>query len=249
MTPTTVDGTTPVEDTQPTRARRKPSANRGGSPRSAWIGTVLVSLTVLAVAGLLILPPLLASTPGWGPAYDVLALSETRATMAPGDDTLLVTPDGIVAVYVPIGAYPQAGDLVVKSRDLALMPQRAEDEFERFYPVDVFIEENGTTLDGAAFVSPILLCYLLEPSLQAVVAVNAESVRIQSYLEDDSSRGWSTLAGAPGWMESQICSNVDHLSLFALAIHRSVLVGGVGPKESRTTMPPDLPPYVLPSVP
>jgi hypothetical protein len=233
-----------MEDTQPVR-RGAVRSRRGLWP--TWILTGLVSLVVLVTMALLILPPLLSPAPGPGPGYDVLALGEVRATMMPGDDTLLVTQDGIVAVYIPIGAFGEAGELLVKPRDLALTPLSVEGDVERFYPVDVFIEqEGGTTLAGGGFASPILVCYLLEPVLEAAFAENPEAIRIQAYVVEDSPARWETLPGAPGWLDNQICGTVDHLSLFSLAIHRSVLVGGAGPKIGVTATPPPLPLYLPP---
>lgn len=239
-----------LEDTQPA-IRRSQTGGSADAPQRSRLGrTILIGILVLVVSafviGLLVLPPLVETSPGIGPGYDVLALGEVSVALHPGDDALLRTQDGIVTVYVPADAYPDEGVLILKAHPVELLPDVSAEESLRFYPVDVYIaDRTGSLLEATAFSQPVLLCYLLTEDLIAAWQADPDSVRLERY-ETSPVPQWVSLPWGPGWEQSQLCGSLDHLTLFSLAVDPSAFVQGGGAKDfpSAPTVVP--PPYLFP---
>ena len=214
-----------VEDTRPNRPAR---AGRAPARRAetavaraelAWAGVALVVLVFCGISAILVLPPLLNPLPGQLPGYEITAFQGAAATMVPGDDLLLETHEGKVAVYVPQGAYAGHATLVLLPRPVELTPAGLEKAVQRFDAVDVSLAgPDGQPLFGQTFKRPILVCYLLNGLLKAKHEADPLSVTVQSYAEGASTGVWVDLPQAPGWLPGQVCGTVTHLSLFALAV-------------------------------
>lgn len=239
----------PIEgDTRPTRLpRQREVADR--RPESAiaraemaWAGVGLLVFVFCGLSALLILPPLLNPLPGQLPGYEITAFEGAAATMVPGEDLLLETRQGKVAVYVPQGAYDGRATLVLLPRPMELTPARAESGVERFDAIDLSLAgPDGQQLSGQLFDPPILICYSLSDLLQAKHAANPASVTVQSYSEGRTTGAWVDVPQAPGWLANQVCGTASHLSLFALAVRSSP-----EPKSISTPAPRELELYAAP---
>lgn len=217
-----------VEETRPNRPAR---AGRTAAQRAetavaraelAWAGVGLVVLVFCGVSALLILPPLLNPLPGQLPGYEITAFQGAAATMVPGDDLLLETHEGKVAVYVPQGAYAGHATLVLLPRPVELTPAGLGEGVQRFDAIDVSLAApDGQPLFGQTFKRPILVCYSLNGLLKAKHEADPLTVTVQSYAEGASTGVWVDLPQAPGWLPDQVCATATHLSLFALAVRTS----------------------------
>lgn len=179
-------------------------------------GFVLVSLAVFAV---LVIPPLIDPPPEVGPGYDVFGGELTASTtVEPGKDQLIQLDQGLVAAFIPKDTFGGAGRLILKERRADLVPVRESRSRARELAVDMlFLTPDGEVLSNINLVQPILLCFQLTPEQADQQAADPTSYEVQHYAEYIQPPEWLTLPGQPGWQEGQLCAEVEHLSLFALA--------------------------------
>jgi len=62
------------------------------------------------------------------------------------------------------------------------------------------------------------MCFKLDETQEALRQVDPDAVSIERFDDRSEVLAWVDLPTGPGWEERQICSSLDHLSLFALTI-------------------------------
>lgn len=236
---------TDIGNTKPNRVPntgRKPAPGRVGNARYGWMIGAAVGILFCLIAMALVLPPLLAPSPSPLPGYELLAFQGVAATIVPGGDLLLESPDGKVAVYVPLGAYAGEGTLVLLPRPPELTPQ-GEGGTIYLSAIDLSMQSpDGSTLAGATFQYPILICYLLDGALVSLYREDPEALRVQSFDEQVAFGTWTDLEETQGWVPDQLCGTVSHLSLFALSVRAA------SPYKALPTSTPSVTgPYGVPS--
>lgn len=216
-----------------------------------WLGLVGGALAAVALFVAMVIPPLLEPPPATsGPGYDVLALGEAVVTLEAGQEQLAVTQDGRVAVYIPQGAMPVSGRLIVRARRPELVPLRVQGSTERLLAVDLLLVlPDGDIETSVPFAAPALLCFSLRPEERALLDSSPGALTVSRYEETAEEPRWVDLPQAPGWQEGQLCAALEHLSLFALTLHRDALAPGADlptatPVIELTAVPPDV--YVPP---
>jgi hypothetical protein len=138
-----------------------------------------------------------------------------------GSDVLLETADGAVSVYVPAGAYPYSGTLVIQTRRPELVPFQMADGIERVRSADVLVLNDAReVVPGILFTQQILVCFRLDEALQALREQDPSAVTIDRFNDRPDRLAWEQLEAGPGWEAGQMCASVDHLSLFALSVRR-----------------------------
>jgi hypothetical protein len=201
------------DDTKPHR--------RAPKPRRAlrWILIVLIAVAGIALVVVLVLPFLQMPPPVAGPAYELPIVAEANASLDPARDALLESADRIVAVYVPAGAYPAGGTLVLQSRRADLVPFQSEGRTDRIFAVDLLVlGPEMQVVSPAEFAQAILVCFRIDENLDSLRRADPTAVVIQQFDERPEVLAWADQVTGPGWEERMLCTGTTHLSLFALAI-------------------------------
>lgn len=218
---------------------------------SVWSIGLAGGFAVLLVGAFIVLVilPLLSPPPAVEEPYRFAVSDETVISMVAGNDYLVEISDGNVAVYIPGTAHGGEATFTLRSRHPAFVPNKSDAEFDRLLAVDLILsEDSGEPIESASFREPILLCFRLTEAQQTGLRQDPEMFGIQHYAETSGAGQWANLDPAPGWENGQLCTLVDHLSLFALVENLKVSGRSV-PKDLRTPIVTVVPPamYGVPS--
>ncbi len=180
-------------------------------------GLVLVGAAIAFV--LLVVPALMDGPPDVGPGYDLFDDPYVSAPVEPGRDQAVELSGLGVTLFIPSGAFHEAGQMILKERRPDLIPDRWGSDYIRVKAVDIlFMDGEGRPLSSATAEEPMLLCFEMTPEQWAAKSVDAESVVLQTRPTQDAvASEWQTLTTAHGWQPNQLCSLIEHFSLFALA--------------------------------
>ncbi len=212
MDPIKQPATPNLEETQPVQLKRP-----GVKPWLRWIIFAVSCLVFLAVVVVLALPSL-ARPPAVGTEpYDFFSLSDSSEILDPTTDHLVQSTDGRVAVYIPEGADLGPGQFLILERRSEFIPFRLEGAAQRLNAVDLLILRPDGELDGdPVFQGSILLCFFLLDEQVMDINDGLASFIVQNYIESSGGAAWSDLEPSPGWQEGQVCTALQHLSLYAL---------------------------------
>lgn len=207
--------TEPVEDTQPVVA----AGRRPRQKRRRWVLGV-ASLVVIAACVALSAPMLLSPPPELEPGYALPTLGESSIALEANTDQLIFSADTDMAAFIPAGAYPGEGTLVLQTRDPELVPLRVDGGWERIRVVDLLvIGPSQETVAPTRLLQPALVCFKLSEDWDELRAVDPDLVAVERFEDREGSLGWVRLREAPGWEADQICGLTEHLSIFALAVN------------------------------
>lgn len=225
--------------------------SRRGSAGSVWSIGLAGGMAMLLVGAffILVILPLLNPPPVVEEPYQFAVSDETVTTLETGNDYLVEISDGDVAVYIPSTAHVGQAAFTLRSRHPAFVPNKTDAEFDRLLAVDLILSRtSGEPIESASFLEPILLCFRLTEPQQAGMSQDPDMFGIQHYAESSGVGQWINLDPAPGWENGQICSLIDHLSLFAL-VENLIVSGRSVPKDLRTPIVTVVPPaiYSVPS--
>jgi len=113
--------------------------------------------------------------------------------------------------------------------------------------VDLLVlDSNGQVEGNVAFDQPILVCFRLTPDLETLRQANPAAVSIQWFDDQPEALAWVDMAGRPGWVQGQLCTSVDHLSLFALVVRVAPTPTGLLATSAAPTGPTATPGVYLP---
>lgn len=212
-------GRKPHDSSSPkkSKASKRPRSRFDAGWAFSGLIAVLFILALVIGALVLLVPPLLSPPPTPGPVYQLFNFGEVSTLLDPGRDQLLELRNRQAALYVPVGAYPSVGTLVMQPRDLEFVPIQSDARNERLMAIDLLIlDPNGEIVDRPAFDSDLLLCFRLTEELQAMRSERTESVTVQQF--DEQELVWQDIPTGPGWEHDQICATIEHLSIFALTV-------------------------------
>ena len=171
-----------------------------------------------------------------------------------------------VTVYVPQDSINVAGTILVNSRQPNLFPAAGQETWSRPQIVNVeFLNSEGAPVSGISFSRPIQVCFTLTPEQWGDFTEHPDAYQIQYYAVENDPPAWVALPMAKYPNVSTLCGQVNHLSLFALAVQvePSIPVTGPTATPSRTsprpgstnpsgpppadTQPPPIPTQLLPT--
>lgn len=180
-------------------------------------GLILVGALVLFA--LLVIPAILDGPPDIGPGYELFDEPYVSSTVEPGRDQLVGLSGLGVTLFIPEGAFTEAGQVVLKERRPDLIPDRWGSDYIRLKAVDIlFMDGEGRPLSSATLEDKVLLCFDMTPEQWAASSVDPESLVLQTHhSQEGAASQWKTLSTARGWGANQLCSLIERFSLFALA--------------------------------
>jgi hypothetical protein len=201
-----------LDDTRPIIRRR------GRLPAFVrWLLVGFAALSFLAVIVALAVPSLGSPPADLVDPYEVFSLGDSSEILDPSTDHLVLSADDRVAIYIPQGAQLGPGQFLILERKADFIPGRVEPGRIRLHAVDLLIVRPDGELDGdVAFEDSLLLCFQLEPEEQLDQEQGGHQYSVQRYIEEDGTANWQTIDAAPGWQAGQVCSTLNHISLYAL---------------------------------
>jgi hypothetical protein len=201
-----------LEETRPIVRRR------GRMPAFVrWLIVGFAALSLLAAIVVLALPSLGSPPADLADPYEVFSLGDSSEILDPSTDHLVQSADDRVAVYIPQGADLGPGQFLILERKAEFIPGRLEPGRIRLHAVDLLVVRPDGELDGdVAFDASLLLCFQLDPEEQKDLEQGGHTYSVQRYLESGGTAAWQTLDPAPGWQGGQVCSTLNHISLYAL---------------------------------
>jgi hypothetical protein len=180
------------------------------------------------------------------PGYAAPFASFPNATLAAGDDLLLVSADNKMALYVPQGAYPHPATFILTPRPAEAMPLPVDSDSIRLFPEDVWmVLADGQLAGDVRFDQPVLICYWLDRAAEGYGQDSWAQARVQYFDPSAVESPWVDLPAQGGWEQTQVCAAVDHLSLFALALPR--VAPEPAPAVPHSVSTPAIFPYEIPS--
>lgn len=184
-----------------------------------WIilGVSLVGL--LTAASIIVVRNLSAPPPVYQDVYNFNLGGLASIEIDPSSDHLLALPDETVQIYVPQGAYPEGGSLVILPRTSSFIPRAIEDQTLRLLAADVFVvAADGDVRSTVNLERSLLICFSLDSEQQLLALDDEIQFSVQRYDESLEAPAWMDLPPSPGWTDGQVCTATDHLSLYALAM-------------------------------
>ena len=179
----------------------------------------IVSVLLLTAAGIVVVRNLSTPPPVYQDVYNINLGGLASQQMDPDSDHLLALPDGTVEIYIPQGAYPEGGSLVILPRAGNFIPQAIEDQTLRLLAADIFVvAENGDVRSRVTLERSVLICFALDLEQQLLDREDDIHFSVQRYDESLEPPMWIDLLPSPGWTDGQICAATNHLSLYALAM-------------------------------
>ena len=202
------------EETQPVSLRK-----RGGRRVLRWFIVAITAIVFIATVIALAIPSLAKPPADVSDPYEFYSLSDSSEVLDPASDHLVESADLRVAVYIPQGADLGAGQFLILERTTDFIPARIEPGVKRVYAIDLVILRPDGSLEGnLSFTSSLLLCFQLLDQEQEGLAQGDLELRVQRYSESQAGAAWESLDPSPGWQDHQVCSSLQHLSLYALSV-------------------------------
>jgi hypothetical protein len=152
---------------------------------------------------------------------NVPSLLQVTAEVGTQKDIELISSDGKVRVYVPRNAITSHGWLSLSVRE----PDIFSDAGELFWTrplianLDLY-DAKGKLINHPSFKLSISICFYLEKSEWLLFKNYPQNYKIQFYNEILSNPKWEDLPLGIKNEKSEICGQVNHLSLFALAVYQ-----------------------------
>ncbi len=143
---------------------------------------------------------------------------QVTAVVKPDQDALLVTEDKKVFVYVPILANNTDGVLILTRREPDLFPEPGPERVwyrNIVVNLDMF-DRAGKLIPNVTFNKPFFVCFSLTDEEWSFYQGQPDFYDVQYYRLDQSK--WLSLNLWPRPEVKQLCGEVDHLTLFALAV-------------------------------
>ncbi len=128
--------------------------------------------------------------------------------------------------------------MIMKERRPELVPVRTDGTYSRQLAVDfLFLAPDGSVLTNVSLLNPVLLCFQLTEDQTDAREDDPSAIVVQYFDENVDPAEWLTLPPRAGWEGNQLCAELEHLSLFALAT-KAVLLDALDLKGAASATPP-----------
>lgn len=203
---------------------------RAPVPKSVLI---LISVLILSIIPLVILIGSLAfnSSAQTGPAEIV------QVTRVHNPDQEFVVSADQVILYVPKEATDLSGNFVIQPRQPNLFAYAGEAEWTRPVVVDIqYQNADGVSFPSVTFSEPVSICFILTPEQWTDFSKRPDAYQVQYFDERQSPYRWVSYPLAIDPEENQLCTQTDHLSIYALAVKEQEVIPITGPTSFPTVI-------------
>lgn len=203
---------------------------RAPVPKSALI---LISVLILSIIPLAILIGSLASNSS---AQNELAeIVQVTRVHDPERETVVIAER--VILYVPKDATDLSGNFVMQPRQPNLFAYAGEAEWTRPVVVDIqYQNADGVPFPSVTFSQPVSICFILTPEQWTDFSKRPDAYQVQYFDERQSPYRWVSYPLAIDPEENQLCTQTDHLSIYALAVKEQEVIPITGPTSFPTVI-------------
>lgn len=191
------------------------------SPRFSRPAALALSATALLAVGAIALMVWLGSLkPESSSTAGSSALLQVTAAVSPDAAVKLSLPGGEAAVFVPADSVTAEGSMALALREPDLFPETGEQAGWR-RPVIVnleFYDRLGNLVAQPVFANPIVVCFALGGAQWDGYLEDPAAYRVQYYDDQSGPPGWVTLPTRIDTENRQLCGDISHLTLIALAV-------------------------------
>lgn len=157
-------------------------------------------------------------------------------------DEEIIVSDHQTTLYLPDGAVNLTGDFLIVPRQPDLFAYASETEWSRPIVVDIqYRNEEGVIHPGITFSEPVRICFTLTPEQWEEFTQRPDDFQVQYFDDQQSPSRWISLPMTMDPDRSELCSETDHLSLYALAIRSTDVIPITGATRVPTFVPTPTP--------
>jgi hypothetical protein len=179
---------------------------------------VLAIIIIIIIAGIILASYLGSQKPETTLIPESGVSSQVTAEVNKYLTTKIVSSDEKVTVYIPANAIKGNGYLVLTSMEPNLFTD-SNDEWNRPVIVNLDLyDELGKLITEPDIVSFLDICFFLNEKERNDYIDHRENYYIQYYDEKSGQNEWKKLNYSIKSDSNQLCGEIDHLTLFSLAI-------------------------------
>jgi len=142
-------------------------------------------------------------------------------------------------LYLPAGAINVPGNLAIFPREPNLFTASGDKRWARPLVVNVeFRDGEGKPVPNITFTKPAEICFKITAERWADYTRHPDEYQVQTYVEEKSPPAWEPLTMVTYPDRSQLCGQIDHFSLFALATRPETTIPLTYPTETPSPPPP-----------
>ena len=136
-------------------------------------------------------------------------------------------------LYLPDGAIDVAGSLAIFPREPNLFTDSNDSKWARPLVVNVeFRNAEGKPVPNITFSKPAEICFKITKDRWTDYTRHPDEYEVQTYAEEQEPPAWEPLSMVTYPERSQLCGQVDHFSLFALATKPETKIPLTDPTET-----------------
>ena len=136
--------------------------------------------------------------------------------------TKIVTTDKKVTIYIPANSIKEEGSISLTTMQSNLFTD-IHGEWDRPIVVNLDVySPSGIIVHGPTINRNLDICFMLSEEESAGFLENREDYYIQYYKEKEGEDVWEKIEYSSKTDSRQICGEINHLTLFSLAIRREV---------------------------
>jgi hypothetical protein len=202
-------------------------------PKFAIISIVVLVVSVIALVLLIGSQRPDSSTQAGSMEFTIV----TQAVSA-GADTVIGVNNA--TLYLPAGAIDVPGSLAIFPREPNLFTESGNTQWARPLVVNVeFRDTEGKPVTNITFTKTAEICFKITKDRWADYTRHPDEYQVQTYAEEKAPPVWEPLSMVTHPEMSQLCGQVNHFSLFALATKPETTIPLTDPTQ--TPVPTETP--------
>ena len=144
-------------------------------------------------------------------------------------------------LYLPAGAIDVPGSLAIFPREPNLFTDSNDQKWARPLVVNVeFRDAEGKPVQHITFTKPAEICFKITKDRWTDYTRHQDEYEVQTYAEEQEPPAWEPLSMVTYPERSQLCGQINHFSLFALATKPETKIPLTDPTETPVpTQPSD----------
>jgi hypothetical protein len=152
-----------------------------------------------------------------------------------GGEEMNITAQNL-RVHIPRNSITWTGTISITTRDPSLFLVEGETEWARPQVFSVeFLNEESTPVPGIIFSNPIQICFRITNEQWMDFTERPDAYQVQYFAVEENPPVWKTLPLKA--YAAELCGLVNHLSLFALAMHIEQSIPVTGPTATASPTP------------
>ncbi|MBN1452629.1 MAG: hypothetical protein JW963_16550 [Anaerolineales bacterium] len=201
-------------------------------PKFAILTIVILVVSVIALVLLIGLQRPDSSTQAGSLEFAIVTQEVTA-----GEDIVIGVNNA--TFYLPVGAINVPGSIAIFPREPNLFTAPGDTKWVRPLVVNVeFRDGQGKPVQQITFTKPAEICFKITRERWEDYTRHPNEYEVQTYTEEENLPVWEPLTMVTYPDRSQLCGQIDHFSLFALATKPETKIPLTDPTETPSPPPP-----------